>query len=126
VYLSRTDHGSTVDITMARSEELRLPSGIELVVDLGFLGFRPERVTVLIPTKKPRNGELTQEQKDYNTLVASARVVNEHAIGGIKRCRSVKERLRNWKSGFEDTVIRLAACIHNLRVSARASYDTLL
>ena len=74
------------------------------------------------PGMTPPNGALTQEQKDYNALLASARVVNEHAIGGIKRCRIVKDCFRNWKRDFDDTVMCLAAGLHNLRIASRAEY----
>jgi hypothetical protein len=123
-YLSKTYPGSMVDITMARNEHMRLPYKTELLVDLGFMGFILPFVTIVLPHKKPRKGELTQEQKDYNALLASARVVNEHAIGGIKRCRILKDRLRNWKQDFDDTVMCLAAGLHNLRIDSRADYAT--
>jgi hypothetical protein len=122
VYLGPTYPGSSVDITMAKEQQMRLPTGTELLADLGFLGLVIPHVHVMLPNKKPRNRELTQEQKDYNTLFSSARVVNEHAISGVKRCRIVKDRLRNWKTGFDDTVMCLATALHNLRVSSRASY----
>jgi hypothetical protein len=121
-YLSKTYPGSMVDITMARREQMRLPYKTELLVDLGFMGFILPFVTVLLPHKTPRKGTLTQEQKDYNALLASARVVNEHAIGGIKRCRIVKDCFRNWKRDFDDTVMCLAAGLHNLRIASRAEY----
>jgi hypothetical protein len=123
VYLGPTYCGSTVDITMARQQKFRLPHGLELLVDLGFLGLRIAHVQVLLPHKKPRKQELSQEQKDYNALLASARVVNEYAIGGIKRSRCVKDKFRNWKRGFDDKVMCLATALHNLRVSTRVSYS---
>jgi len=66
--------------------------------------------------------KLTKEQKDYNALVASARVVNEHSIRGIKRCRCVKDKFRNWKQVFDGKVMVLATALHNLRVSLRETY----
>jgi hypothetical protein len=107
---------------MAREQHFRLPDGVELLVDLGFWGFNLPAVQILLPHKKPRGGELTSEQKDYNSVFASARVVNEHCISGIKRLRSVKDTLRNWKHGFDDQAMVLATALHNLRVSARESY----
>lgn len=123
VYLGPTYSGSAVDMTMAREQGFRFPNGLELLVDLGFKGFTLPNVHILLPHKKPRNGELTQEQKDYNALVASARVVNEHSISGIKRCRCVKDKFRNWKQGFDDKVMVLATALHNLRVSVRETYS---
>ncbi len=38
-----------------------------------------------MPQKKPRNGQLTADQKETNTIISSIRVKVEHAIAGIKR-----------------------------------------
>ena len=43
----------------------------------------------------------------------------EHALAGVKRCRSVKEVLRNTKEGFSDLVMVIACGLHNLRVHYR-------
>jgi hypothetical protein len=45
-----------------------------------------------MPTKKPKGKELTEEQKLENKKISSFRILVEHAIGGVKRCRIVKER----------------------------------
>ena len=63
-----------------------------------------DNVIVKMPTKKPKGKELTQEQKQQNREISSFRIVMEHAIGGVRRCRIVKERLRCTKFGFDDTV----------------------
>jgi DDE superfamily endonuclease len=114
--------GSAVDITMAKEQSFCFPADIELLVDLGFQGFHLPNVEVIIPHKKPKNKTLSQEQKDDNPLVASARVVNEHSISGIERSRCVKEKFRNWKRDFVDTAMVIATALHNLRVSSRAIY----
>ncbi|MCU0424936.1 MAG: transposase family protein [Candidatus Kapabacteria bacterium] len=122
MYLGPTYSGSAVDITMAREQGFRFSKGLELLVDLGFQGFTLPNVHILLPHKKPKNDELMQEQKDYNALVASARVVNEQSISGIKRCRCVKDKFRNRKQGFDEKVMVLATALHNLRVSLRETY----
>jgi hypothetical protein len=43
----------------------------------------------------------------------------EHAIGGAKRSRIVKDVLRNTKERFSDTVMVIACGLHNLRVRRR-------
>ena len=54
-----------------------------------------------------------------NQIYSSARVVVEHAIAGVKRCRIVKDVLRLTKDGISDLVMELACGLHNLRVSCR-------
>lgn len=54
-----------------------------------------------------------------NQIFASARVVVEHVIAGVKRCRIVKDILRLTKQGISDRVMEIACGLHNLRVSCR-------
>ncbi len=48
----------------------------------------------------------------------------EHAIGGMKKCRIVKERFRCHKFGFEDMVILIACGLHNFRIRHKMSHIT--
>jgi len=54
-----------------------------------------------------------------NRLISSARIVVEHVIAGVKRCRIVKDVLRLTKAGISDRVMEIACGLHNLRVSCR-------
>ena len=54
-----------------------------------------------------------------NTIFSSARVVVEHTISGVKRCRIVKDILRLTKEGISDRVMEIACGLHNLRMSCR-------
>jgi hypothetical protein len=47
------------------------------------------------------------------------RVVVEHVIAGVKRCRVVKDVLRLTKADISDRVMEIACGLHNLRVSCR-------
>jgi hypothetical protein len=57
--------------------------------------------------------------KVLNRIFSSARVVVEHVIAGVKRCRIVKDVLRLAKEGLSDCVMEIACGLHNLRVSFR-------
>jgi len=54
-----------------------------------------------------------------NTIISTARIVVEPTIAGVKRCRIVKDVLRNTKPGFSDMVMEVACALHNLRVECR-------
>jgi hypothetical protein len=58
-------------------------------------------------------------EKFCNRLFSSVRVVVEHVIAGVKRCRRVKEVLRLTTKGMSDVVLEIACGLHNLRVSCR-------
>ena len=121
IWLSKTYNGSVHDKKICDFQPLHLTRGINLWQDTGFQGHNPENVTVIMPMKKPKGRELTQEQKDSNRSISSFRVLVEHAIGGAKRCRIVKDRFRCNKFGFDDLVMELACGLHNLRITLNYS-----
>ena len=118
-YLSPTVAGKKHDKKIADECDYSLPDGSILVQDSGFQGFTVANVTILQPKKKPRNGELTDDEKATNTLISRLRIRNEHAIGGVKRYRIVKDKIRNWKAGFRDLVIETCCGLHNFRLQFR-------
>ena len=59
--------------------------------------------------------ELTTVEKQENKRISEIRINVEHAIGGMKKCRIIKERFRCHKFGFEDMVILIACGLHNFR-----------
>lgn len=80
--------GSQVDFTLFKKELAHFDySKLQVWVDLGFTGINNYLTTspVKIGHKKPKNKELTQEQKDENKAIAKVRIIVEHAIGGMKR-----------------------------------------
>lgn len=121
IWLSKTYEGSVHDKKICDNRPLHLVSGINLWQDTGFQGHNPENVNVMMPTKKPKGKELSEDQKESNRSISSFRVLVEHAIGGAKRCRIVKDRFRCHKFGFDDLVMELACGLHNLRISLNSS-----
>jgi len=119
IWLSKTVDGSVHDKKICDNQPIHFPSGITLWQDTGFQGYTPDGVTVKMPTKKPKGKELTDDQKEANHSISSFRVLVEHAIGGAKRCRIVKDRFRCHKFGFEDLVMELACGLHNFRISLK-------
>jgi hypothetical protein len=84
--------------------------------DLGFLAFTLPEVVILMPTKKPRGQELTQEQELTNQALNQRRLRIEHVNSSVKRCRIVKDRMRLWKQGVRDLVMELCCALHHFRV----------
>lgn len=117
--LTATWEGKKHDKKVSDEAGLTLPEGSQLYQDTGFQGFALEGVSILQPKKKPRGQELTQEAKEANRQLARIRVRVEHAIGGVKRYRIVKDRLRNWKTGFRDLVMETCCGLHNFRLNFR-------
>lgn len=100
---------------MAEEMELHFPSEGVLMQDLGFLGFSPANIKIVMPEKKPKQPSLSKEDKAYNKLVSRGRIAVEHAICGIKRLRIVKEKIRLRIEHVHDRVMLIATGLHNLR-----------
>lgn len=126
LYLSQTYEGSVHDKRVADEEDLEFGADapqratLELLQDLGFQGYKPKGVVVIQPMKKPKGRELTEEQKRANRQISRQRVVVEHAIGGVKIWRMVKEQIRSWCHRLRDRVMYLACGLHNFRLKCRA------
>lgn len=89
-YVSECYVGKTHDFSLLKTEfcpDLNWFEGYQVRVDLGYQGFKKDypNATLYIPNKKPRGGQLTEEQVLENKKLASQRITVEHSIAGIKR-----------------------------------------
>lgn len=119
MYVSDTYEGKKHDKRIADEEDYHFPPGSKVLKDTGFQGFEPKGAVGIQPKKKPRNGELTPNEKVVNRAISRLRVEVEHQIGGIKRCEIVVQKFRNRKAHFVDDVMETACGLHNFRLSYR-------
>ena len=125
VLLTPSCEGRIHDKRIAETIGYSPPCGSSLYQDAGFQGFTCPDVAIIQPKKKPKGQELTVEEKAKNREILSIRIRVEHAIGGIKRYRIVKDKLRNYKSGFSDLVMETCCGLHNFRLNFRPwTYQT--
>lgn len=118
-YLGNTWEGKKHDKKICDEEGHEFPEGSTLYKDTAYQGYEPAGVHTRQPKKKPRGRELTSEEKEQNALISSVRIVVEHVICGVKRCRIVKDVLRNTRDKFADLVMEIACGLHNFRTSYR-------
>lgn len=114
--LSPTVDGRMHDKKLADEQAWRFPKDSQLWQDTGFQGYAPDNVTIIQPQKKPRGGELTDQEKAHNTEISKQRITVEHSIGGVKVFRIVHHIFRNIKTDFDDLVMETACGLHNLRL----------
>jgi len=119
LFLTPTVEGKKHDKKLADESNYTLPPGSHLVQDTGFQGFDLTEVTILQPKKKPRGGELSDLDQHVNEWLSSLRIRVEHAIGGVKRYRIVKDKIRIWKEGVRDSVMEICCGLHNFRLNFR-------
>jgi len=118
-FLSATYEGKANDKSLADLEGYSLPPGSYLYQDMGFQGFVLAGVMIVQPKKKPRGGELTPPEKATNRRISSIRIRIEHAIGGVKRYRIVKDKIRLLKDHLRDTVMETCCGLQNFRLQYR-------
>lgn len=110
----------------------RLPNGCEVDADKGYQGLDKQvgmvkvvneqtgevrevaRLTVLTPHKKPKGGELTEEQKAFNSLLNAIRVRIEHCIGWLKNWAILANRFRCAHSIYT-SIVRTISGLVNLQ-----------
>jgi len=114
-FLSDTCEGKAHDQSLADLAGYTLPSGSCLYQEMGFQGFTLAGMTIVQPKKKPRGGALTPREKATNRAIASISIRSEHAIGGVKRYRMVKDTIRLLKDGLRDIMMETCGGLHNFR-----------
>jgi hypothetical protein len=126
LFLTRTYEGKKHDKKAADEAGYGLPEGSALYQDTGFQAFAIAGVTIFQPKKKPRGKELTADEKEANRRISQIRIRIEHAIGGVKRYRIVKDKIRVWANNFRDMVMETCCGLHNFRLNFRPwHYETL-
>lgn len=92
-------------------DETRIYSNNKSIIkgDLGFLG--TTRVT--LPIKKPKNKELTEQEKLANKEFSKERIKVEHVIGKMKIFQILSQRYRNPRSNHA-LIFKNVAGLYNL------------
>jgi DDE superfamily endonuclease/Helix-turn-helix of DDE superfamily endonuclease len=121
-YIGPTEVGTKHDKILA--DDMRLPKDIDVYADLGFLGLKKTHPKVQMPHKKPKNKELSEEQKQENTEFSRKRVVVEHVFSSVKILRIVKDVCRNYKFGFLHAAFKFACTLHNFKVEQKYQKQT--
>ncbi|MDG7011198.1 MAG: IS5 family transposase, partial [Nitrososphaerota archaeon] len=100
----------------------KLPKGVRPGVDLGYHGIQNDypELDALIPFKKAKGKDLTEEQKAFNKLLAKARVVVEHTISRLKKFRIMGDEFRNRLKRY-DLMTDVVSGLVNLRIMGTAA-----
>ena len=118
-YLSGTYAGRAPDKGIAEHEGIVYPPGTVLYKDSGSQGYEPAGTQTRQPKKKAAGRELTAAEKRANRKPGRIRVRVAHALAGVKRCRIVKDPLRNTAEDVSDSAMEAACGLHNLRAEKR-------
>lgn len=93
-----------------------IPESVTAWTDTGFQGLAKLHTNTMMPRKKTRKHPLTPEDKASNRIIAGIRIVNEQAIGGMKRFRAAADIYRNHRPNMDDQLMRLSAGLWNFHL----------
>jgi len=119
--VSESVPGSTHDLTlMVKSGVLEgLGEGEAAMTDKGYVGVDKHYpgVGVVLPFKKPRGGELSEEQRGHNREVSRQRIVVEHTMAQLNRFTVLRQVFRAKKRERHSRVTRVVAKVVNRRLA---------
>lgn len=105
--------GPESDINLFRKQRNNLSSQQEYEGDKAYVG----DAKITTPHKKPRNGKLTDKQKEENKLLSSKRIFIEHLNRLLKIFRVAKEQFRLSSKNYRKA-IRAVFGLVRLRIGA--------
>lgn len=110
--------GTTHDFALYKQSKLELHESLELLADSGYQGLNKLHEKSRTPTKKPKNGRLTTDEKRANRELSRRRIVVENVIRSLKIFRILAERYRNRRRRF-GLRFNLIAGIYNYELDAK-------
>ncbi|OUL23020.1 IS5 family transposase [Nostoc sp. RF31YmG] len=105
--------GRTSDISLFRSQQQKFASSQTFQGDKGYQGGK----NITTPHKKPRNCELTDEQKAENKAFSSNRIFIEHIIRLLKIFRIASLRFRLHAHVYEQIILTVCGLVR-LRIGS--------
>ncbi len=107
--------GPVHDFALYGRSKVEPHESLEVLGDGGYQGLQKLHEKGRTPHKKPREAELTDEQRQSNRELARRRVVVEHVIRSLKIFRTLAERYRNRRKRFS-LRFNLIAGLHNFEL----------
>jgi len=111
------DRGRIHDYEIFKNKHPTTPLEVENILDLGYLGVKNDFPTVkyVLPIKKKRKSELSDEEKKYNRKHSRLRVIVEHTVSRIKKFGIMGTKFRN-KLGRYDHASDIVSGLVNFRI----------
>jgi hypothetical protein len=93
-------HGKCHDFKLFKDSKTRIHPQQKVMTDSGYQGIKKLHAQTESPKKAAKNIPLTKEEKKQNRVLSSIRVVNEHAIGLLKRFKILADKYRSRRKRF--------------------------
>lgn len=99
--------GPTSDISLFRTQQHKFTDEQQFEGDKAYVG----ATQMTTPQKKPRKGELTEQQKAENKIFSSKRIFVEHLIRLVKLFRIAKERFRLHPNTYKSVIYTVCGLV---------------
>lgn len=111
------DRGRIHDYEIFKNKHPITPLQVENVLDLGYMGVKNDFPTVkyVLPFKKKRKSELSDEEKRYNRKHSKLRIIVEHTVSRIKKFGIMGTKFRN-RLGRYDHASDIVSGLVNFRI----------
>ena len=111
--------GRQHDFHLFKASGVHFHSDTQSLQDSGYQGIRQYHANSYIPRKKPKEGALTQLERDYNLALSHERIGIEHVNARLKVFKILAERYRNRRRRY-GLRCNLIASIYNYELSFAA------
>ena len=88
-------HGRTHDFKLFKASGIHFNPKTKSLEDSGYQGIARYHSNSFIPQKKPKNGELSESEREYNRALGSERICIEHVNRRLKVFKILALRYRN-------------------------------
>ncbi|HET7389239.1 MAG TPA: transposase family protein [Nitrososphaeraceae archaeon] len=115
-------HGRIHDYEIFKNNHPITPMQVESVFDLGYMGVQNDFPTVksVLPVRKNKQRELSNEEKKYNRKHSKLRLIVEHTISRIKKFGIMGTKFRN-RLGRYDHASDIVSGLVNFRIMMRTN-----
>ncbi len=93
-------NGKQHDFALFKASGIRFHPSTESLQDNGYQGISEYHYNSYVPKKKPKNGELSALEKEYNCELAKERIGIEHVNRRLKIFKVFSERYRNRRKRY--------------------------
>lgn len=108
--------GKEHDFSVFKKSKVSLKKDIKCLADKGYQGIQNIHNESQIPIKKPKDRNLSKEEKKSNKELAKERIIIEHVNRYLKIFRILSEKYRNRRRRFR-LRFNLIAAIYNFELN---------
>lgn len=110
--------GRRHDYDIFKQSHPELPKGVRPGTDLGYYGIQNDfpKLNPILPFKREKGKELTEEQKKFNKEHSKERVIVEHTIARLKKFKIMGQEFRNRLRHY-DLMTDIVSGLVNLRIA---------